>query len=142
MALWVVARTGGSKWVQAPLTDSGQTSVGVWGSAKRSGASPSRGRQRRHVFSGESRKTGEFGDFNLWSPNSCSVRRQQVAVGPADRQQVEPGTARPTDKNNSGYKRIGLILGARVAIIETNPEIKECTNYASCYYQGDVREGL
>ena len=41
MALWVVARTGGSKWVQAPLTDSGQTSVGVWGSAKRSGASPS-----------------------------------------------------------------------------------------------------
>ena len=41
MALWVVARTGGSRWVQAPLTDSGQTSVGGWGSAKRSGASPS-----------------------------------------------------------------------------------------------------
>ena len=47
MAVDFVARIGGSKCVQAPLTDSGQTSVGVWGSAKRSGASPSRGGQRR-----------------------------------------------------------------------------------------------
>ena len=81
----------------------------------------------RHV-----RRFEESGNSNLWFPDSCSIRRQQV----------EPGTARPTDKNNSGYKCRGLILGARVAIIETNLEIKECTNYASCYYQGDVREGL
>ena len=68
---------------------------GVWGSAKRSGASPSLRRQCRQAFSGETRKTGEIGNSNLWFPISCSDRRQQVAVGPADRrQQVEPGTAR------------------------------------------------
>ena len=41
-------------------------------------------RQRRQVFSGSSRKTAEFGEFNLCFPNSCAIRRQQVAVGPAD----------------------------------------------------------
>ena len=51
-------------------------------------------RQRRQEFSGESRKTEEPGSFNLWLPGSCSVRRQQVAVGTADRrQQVTVGTA-------------------------------------------------
>ena len=44
-------------------------------------------RQRRHEFFGESRKTEEFGNSNLWFPNSCSIRRQQVAVGTADRRQ-------------------------------------------------------
>ena len=34
----------------------------------------------------ESRKTEEFGGFNLWPLNSCQNRRQQPAVGPADRQ--------------------------------------------------------
>ena len=43
----------------------------------------------RHV-----RRFEEFGNFNLWFPDSCSIRRQQVAVGPADRQQLGPGTAR------------------------------------------------
>ena len=49
----VVARTGGSGWLSALPTGSSwnralpgsQTSVGVWGSAKRSGASPSSRRQ-------------------------------------------------------------------------------------------------
>ena len=74
-----------------------QTSVGVWGSAKRmrSLPQPGRSRQRRHEFSGESRKTEEPGSFNLWLPGSCSIPRQQVEPGPARRrQQVEPGTAR------------------------------------------------
>ncbi len=52
-------------------------------------------RQCRQEFSGESRKTEETSRSNLWRLGSCSVRRQQVAVGPADRQQVAPGTAWP-----------------------------------------------
>ena len=35
----------------------------------------------------------EFGGFNQWPPNSCSIRRQQMAVGPADRQQMAVGPA-------------------------------------------------
>ena len=31
------------------------------------------------------RKNEEFGSLNQWLPNSCSIRRQQPAVGPADR---------------------------------------------------------
>ena len=41
------------------------------------------------------RKTEETSRLNLWRLVSCFTRRQQVAVGPADRQQVEPGPARP-----------------------------------------------
>ena len=66
-----VARTRGSKCVQAQLV----------------------GRQRRQEFFGEFRKTGEISCFNLWRLVSCSIRRQQVAVGTADRQQVAVGTA-------------------------------------------------
>ena len=36
----------------------------------------------------------EINRSNLWRLVSCSVRRQQVAVGSADRQEAEPGTAR------------------------------------------------
>ena len=42
------------------------------------------GRQCRHEFSGESRKTEEPSRSDLWRRGSCSIRRQQV----------EPGTAR------------------------------------------------
>ena len=41
-------------------------------------------RRCRHEFSGEFRKTEEPSRFNLWRLGSCSVRRQQVAVGHAD----------------------------------------------------------
>ena len=34
----------------------------------------------------------EFGSLNLWLPNSCSIRRQQVEPGTARRQQVGLGT--------------------------------------------------
>ena len=34
-------------------------------------------RQRRSSFSGESRKTGEFGKSNICFPNSCSIRRSK-----------------------------------------------------------------
>ena len=45
------------------------------------------GRQGRQMFSGEARKTGEFGNSNLWFPKSCQNRRQQVSVGTADRRE-------------------------------------------------------
>ena len=32
---------------------------------------------------------------NLWRLGSCAIRRQQVAVGPADRKQVAVGPADP-----------------------------------------------
>ena len=46
----------------------------------------------------ESRKTEEFGDSNLWSPNSCAVRRQQVEPGTVRRQQVGAGSACPVSR--------------------------------------------
>ena len=55
MALWVVARTGGSKWQSAAPTSN-----------------------LRH-----DRRFVEFGNSNLWFPNSCSIRRQQLGAGSA-----------------------------------------------------------
>ena len=49
--------------VRGSSADSEQTSVGVWGSAKRSGASPSR-RTRGAP------QNSDFGNFNLWFPKS------------------------------------------------------------------------
>ena len=37
----------------------------------------------RREFSGEARKTGEFGNSNLWFPNSCQDARQQAEPPPA-----------------------------------------------------------
>ena len=80
--LWrpmVVDRTRGSKWLSAL---------------------PSR--QRRPEFSGEYRKTEESGNSNLWFPDSCSIRRQQVEPGTARwgsggaRSEAEPPPARPS----------------------------------------------
>ena len=98
---WVQAQPAGSRWLRAPpgeeisrsnvwrlvscsirrqqvgqAVPAGQTSVGVWGSAKRSGASPSQTESAMptRVFR-NFRKTEEIGDSNLWSPISCSIRR-------------------------------------------------------------------
>ena len=112
----VVARTRGSKRVQAqPARRRQQVAVGPvdwW-------------RQRRHEFSGEFQKTEEIGDFNLWSPISGVVLRQQVAVGPADRQQtaVGPptggGNADMSFPENSGKrKKLGtLIYGPQFRVL-------------------------
>ena len=35
----------------------------------------------RPILSGEACRFGEFGNLNLWFPNSCSVRRQQANFG-------------------------------------------------------------
>ena len=40
-------------------------------------------RQRRPIIRWEACGFAEFGDSNLWSPNSCSVRRQQGRAGSA-----------------------------------------------------------
>ena len=73
----------------------GHCPVGVWGSAKRSGASPSQtaSAMPTRVFR-KFRKTEEISRSNLWRLISCSVRRQQPGAGSACRQQVAPGTAR------------------------------------------------
>ena len=42
------------------------------------------GRQCRSEFSGEVRKTEDPSRLNVWRLGSCSIWRQQVAVGPAD----------------------------------------------------------
>ena len=50
-------------------------------------------RQRRPIIRWEACGFAEFGDSNLWSPNSCSVRRQQPGAGSACRQRVAVGPA-------------------------------------------------
>ena len=88
------AAATGSRLSLPAAGGTGHGPVGVWGSAKRSGASPSQTESAAPtgVFR-ESRKNEESGSFNLWLPDSCAIRRQQVAVGTADRQQVAVGTA-------------------------------------------------
>ena len=56
---------------------------------------------------------GEFGNSNLWLPNSSPAdRRQQVAVGPADRrQQVAVGPADRCVKSAAGVFHFGVKCG-------------------------------
>ena len=74
------------------------------GTADRSLPQPRR--QRRPIICGEFRRFEEPSRSNLWRLGSCSIRRQQVAVGPADRQ----STGNSVDSENSGTR----IYGSRI----------------------------
>ncbi len=73
----------------AAASGTGHCPVGVWGSAKRQRSLPQSARVGNADQQSARDSCGfeEFGNSNLWFPNSCSIRRQQVAVGPADRRQ-------------------------------------------------------
>ena len=47
----------------------------------------------------------ESGSFNLWLPDSCSVRRQQAAVALTDQQQVRAGSACPSRQCRPSIRR-------------------------------------
>ena len=71
MALRVVDRMRGSRWQSALPTGSKWVQAQPAGNADKN--------LPENLWEIE-----EFGNSNLWFPNSCSIRRQQVAVGPAD----------------------------------------------------------
>ena len=66
-----VERIGGSEWVQAQPARRTNFGGGLGErEAKRSLPQPARVGSADMSFSGKSRKNGEFGNFNLWFPNS------------------------------------------------------------------------
>ena len=106
-----VERTGGSKWGRAlPGAEFGNSNLWFPNSCQNRRQQVEPGPARRRIRElqfmvpefvertggskwGRALPGAEFGNSNLWFPNSCRNRRQQVAVGPADRQQVGAGLA-------------------------------------------------
>ena len=86
-----------------------------WGSGgARSEAEPPPARARRQRLPSIRKECcgfEEFGNSNLWFPNSCQNRRQQVAVGPADRQRVGAGTVRPAIRSGAWRNRLARARG-------------------------------
>ena len=102
-----VDRTGGSRWVQAPPAR--QTSVGVWGSAKRSGAYP-----RRERFA--PRNHADLGRFNLWRSMVVARIRGSMCV------QAQPAGSRWNRALPGGGQRSSIGCAAACACRLSLPE--------------------